>query len=70
MSKSRISECYVLKSQKKTMTGNLKPMTELPKPKFTFEKTPGGERDSNRESSRTFKDALATAPTSPIYDET
>jgi len=52
------------------MTGNLKPMTELPKPKFTFEKTPGGERDSNRENSRTFKDALATAPNSPIYDET
>ena len=44
------------------MTEKLKPMTELPKPKFTFEKTPGGDRDSNRENSRT--------PNSPVYDET
>ena len=48
------------------MTEKLKPMTELPKPKFTFEKTPGGDR----ENSRTFKEALSTAPNSPVYDET
>ena len=52
------------------MAEKLKPMTELPKPKFTFEKTPGGDRDSNRENSRTFKEALNTAPNSPVYDET
>ena len=52
------------------MAEKLKPMTELPKPKFIFEKAPGGEREFTPENSRTFKDALATAPNSPVYDET
>ena len=44
------------------------PMTELPKP--VFDKTPGGERESTNEDSITFKDALTSAPNTPVYDET
>ena len=46
----------------------LKPMTELPKP--VFDKTPGAERETGQENSRTFKDALKSEKKSPIYDET
>ena len=46
------------------------PMTELPKPKFLFDRAPGGERDLNKENSRTFKDVLLTTSNSPVYDET